>query len=109
MDRYDVVTVGGGIAASALGKAMAEHGARVLVVERERAFRDRVRGEALAPWGVAELDALGLLDAVRPAIADELRAWRFFIAGMVRRGTGAAAPRARSRDPHRRGPRSTPD
>lgn len=82
MKCYDVVTVGGGIAASALAKAMAERGARVLVLEREQEFRDRVRGEALAPWGVAELDALGLLDAVRPAIADELRAWRLFVAGM---------------------------
>ncbi|MGH7893831.1 MAG: FAD-dependent oxidoreductase [Candidatus Binatia bacterium] len=82
MDRYDVVTVGGGIAASALAKTMAERGARVLIVEREREFRDRVRGEALAPWGVAELAALGLLDAMSPAFADELHAWRLFIGGM---------------------------
>ncbi len=82
MERYDVVMVGGGIAASALAKAMAEGGARVLVVEREREFRDRVRGEALAPWGVAELAALGLLDALSPAFADELQAWRLFIVGM---------------------------
>jgi len=78
---YDIVAVGGGLAASALAKTMAAHGARVLVVEREREFRDRVRGEALAPWGVAELDALGLLDAVGPAIADELRTWRLFVGG----------------------------
>lgn len=82
MDHYDVVTVGGGIAASALAKAMAERGARVLVAEREREFRDRVRGEALAPWGVAELAALGLLDAVRPAFADELHAWRLYFGGV---------------------------
>ncbi len=82
MVHYDLVTVGGGLAASALGKAMAERGARVLIVERERDFRDRVRGEALAPWGVAELAALGLLDAVQPAIADELHAWRLFVVGM---------------------------
>jgi len=82
MTDYDLVTVGGGLAASALGKAMAERGARVLIVERELEFRDRVRGEALAPWGVAELAALGLLDAVQPAIADELHAWRVFVGGM---------------------------
>lgn len=82
MDHYDLVTVGGGLAAAALAKAMAERGARVLIVEREREFRDRVRGEALAPWGVAELDALGLLDAVRPAIADELHTFRLFAGGM---------------------------
>ncbi|HXJ36273.1 MAG TPA: NAD(P)/FAD-dependent oxidoreductase [Candidatus Eisenbacteria bacterium] len=81
MDRWDIVTIGGGIAASALAKAMAERGARVLVVEREREFRDRVRGEALAPWGAAELAALGLLRDVQPAIAEELRTLRFFVAG----------------------------
>ena len=59
MASWDIVTVGGALAASGLAKAMAERGARVLVVEREREFRDRVRGEALAPWGVAELAALG--------------------------------------------------
>jgi 2-polyprenyl-6-methoxyphenol hydroxylase-like FAD-dependent oxidoreductase len=82
MERYDLVTVGGGLAASAVAKAMAERGARVLIVEREREFRDRVRGEALAPWGVAELAALGLLDAVQPAIADDLHELRLFIGGM---------------------------
>jgi 2-polyprenyl-6-methoxyphenol hydroxylase-like FAD-dependent oxidoreductase len=81
MERFDVVTIGGGLAASAFAKAMAERGARVLVVEREREFRDRVRGEALAPWGVAELAELGLLDALGPAVADELRTWRLFVGG----------------------------
>jgi 2-polyprenyl-6-methoxyphenol hydroxylase-like FAD-dependent oxidoreductase len=82
MPEYDVVTVGGGLAGSALAKGMAERGARVLVLEREREFRDRVRGEALAPWGVAELDTLGLLDELRPGLADDLHAWRLFVAGM---------------------------
>ncbi len=81
MEHYDVVTVGGGLAAAALAKAMAERGARVLVVEREREFRDRVRGEALAPWGVAELAALGLANEM-DAQAEELHAMRVFIAGM---------------------------
>src|ERR1700741_4987212 len=69
------------MAASALAKAMAERGARVVIVEREREFRDRVRGEALAPWGVAELAELGLLDTVRP-VAEELHALRLFAGGM---------------------------
>jgi 2-polyprenyl-6-methoxyphenol hydroxylase-like FAD-dependent oxidoreductase len=81
MASWDIVTVGGGLAGSALAKAMAERGGRVLVVEREREFRDRVRGEALAPWGVAELAALGLLDAVGPTLSDELRTWRLFVGG----------------------------
>ena len=35
------------------------------VVERERTFKDRVRGEQMQPWGVAETRALGIYDAVR--------------------------------------------
>ncbi len=31
---YDIITVGGGIGGSTLAKAMAEHGARALVLER---------------------------------------------------------------------------
>jgi len=57
---YDIVTVGGGLGGSALAKAMAERGARVLVLEREKQFRDRVRGEYLSPWGVADMHRLGL-------------------------------------------------
>src|SRR5262249_52280033 len=59
---FDVVTVGGGMGASALAIAMARSGARVLVLEKETKFRDRVRGEALAPWGVAEARKLGVAD-----------------------------------------------
>lgn len=46
---------------------MAEHGARVLVLEREKQFRDRVRGEGLSPWGGAEAALLGLNDALEAA------------------------------------------
>jgi menaquinone-9 beta-reductase len=60
MADYDLVIVGGGLAGSALAKVMADAAARVLVLERERRFRDRVRGEALVPWGVAEARSLGL-------------------------------------------------
>jgi choline dehydrogenase-like flavoprotein len=37
---YDIITVGGGLGGSTLAKVMAERGARVLVLERERQFRD---------------------------------------------------------------------
>ena len=50
--RYDLITVGGGRGGASLAKAIAEHGARVLVLERETQFKDRVRGEALVSWGV---------------------------------------------------------
>jgi len=58
--EYDIITVGGGLAGATLAKAMAEKGARVLVLERERQFKDRVRGEVIFPWGVAELQKLGV-------------------------------------------------
>jgi menaquinone-9 beta-reductase len=62
MADYDIVTIGGGIGGSAIAKAMAENGKRVLVIERETQFKDRVRGEWMAPWGVAEAQKLGLHD-----------------------------------------------
>lgn len=68
---YDIITVGGGLGGAALAKVMAEHGARVLVVERETQFRDRIRGENFAPWGVAETRALGLYDLLRNTCARE--------------------------------------
>jgi flavin-dependent dehydrogenase len=59
---YDLITVGGGIAASALARSMAESGAKVLILEQEARFRDRVRGEYIMPWGVAESEALGIYE-----------------------------------------------
>ena len=53
MARYDLIVIGGGLAGAALARAMAAGGARVLVLERELRFRDRVRGEGMHPWGVA--------------------------------------------------------
>ena len=59
-DTYDIITVGGGLGACALARVMAEEGKRVLVLEREREFKDRVRGEYMCPWGVAEARELGI-------------------------------------------------
>jgi 2-polyprenyl-6-methoxyphenol hydroxylase-like FAD-dependent oxidoreductase len=73
--NYDIITVGGGLASATVAKAMAEQGAQVLVVERETDFKDRVRGEALAPWGVAEARALGLYDLLVDACGHALRFW----------------------------------
>lgn len=77
---YDLITVGGGLGGSALAKAMAEHGARVLVLEREKQFKDRVRGENLAPWGAAETQALGLYDLLRTSCAHEAPWFDFYTA-----------------------------
>jgi 2-polyprenyl-6-methoxyphenol hydroxylase-like FAD-dependent oxidoreductase len=69
---YDIITVGGGLGGSALAKVMAEHGARVLVIEREHQFKDRVRGEWMAPWGVAEARELGIYELLRDSCGREL-------------------------------------
>jgi menaquinone-9 beta-reductase len=69
---YDVITVGGGLGGAALAKVLAEKGLRVLVVERERQFKDRIRGEVMWPWGVAEARTLGLYDRLRETCAHEL-------------------------------------
>ncbi len=69
---YDIITVGGGIAASALAKAMAERGAKVLVLEREKQFKDRVRGEAVVSWGVAEANELGVCRLLKEKCAHDV-------------------------------------
>ena len=81
-DPYDVVTVGGGLGGATLARAMAERGARVLVLERERQFKDRVRGEWMAPWGAAEARALGIYDLLLETCAHALPAWDAFIGPM---------------------------
>jgi choline dehydrogenase-like flavoprotein len=60
----DVVVVGGGIGGAALATLLARHGVAVTVLERQRAYQDRVRGEVLAVWGVAEAQRLGVVDVL---------------------------------------------
>ena len=72
---YDVVTVGGGLGGAALAKVLAENGMRALVVERETAFKDRVRGEWIAPWGVAEAQKLGLYEPLIEHCAHVTPCW----------------------------------
>jgi len=79
---FDVVTVGGGLGGAALAGVLAARGLRVLVLERERRFADRVRGEALMPWGVAEARALGLDALLRATCAHQLPWLDLFLGGV---------------------------
>jgi len=63
----DVAVIGGGIAGSALATVLAREGLEVIVLERQQHFADRVRGENLHPWGVAEAQQLGLYDVLLAA------------------------------------------
>jgi 2-polyprenyl-6-methoxyphenol hydroxylase-like FAD-dependent oxidoreductase len=68
MDQaVDVVIVGGGVGGSALGANLAQAGLEVEILEREVEFVDRVRGEWMAPWGVAETKRLGIYDQLMAA------------------------------------------
>ena len=60
---------------AALAKVLAERGVRVLVFERETSFRDRVRGEQMHPWGVAEARKLGLYELLLETCGSEIRYW----------------------------------
>lgn len=78
---YDAIIVGGGLAGASLAKGVGEAGKRVLVLERETAFRDRVRGEFLCPWGVAEARNLGIYRPLLETCAREARFLHFRFAG----------------------------
>jgi 2-polyprenyl-6-methoxyphenol hydroxylase-like FAD-dependent oxidoreductase len=60
--NVDVAIIGGGLAGSTLGTVLARQGAKVLILERETKFKDRVRGENMMPWGVERARRLGVLD-----------------------------------------------
>jgi 2-polyprenyl-6-methoxyphenol hydroxylase-like FAD-dependent oxidoreductase len=91
---FDLVTVGGGLGGATLARVMAERGARVLAVERERRFSDRVRGELLMPWGVGEARTLGVEPLLRDAGGRYLRWNDMFYAGarIVHRDLPATTP-----------------
>ncbi len=60
----EVVIVGGGIGGSALATVLARAGLSVLILEKSAVHLDYVRGEWIAPWGLAEVQRLGLYDAM---------------------------------------------
>ncbi len=64
---YDLIIVGGGIAGSTLGSRLSQQGLKVLILERESQFKDRVRGETILPWGVAAAQRLEILKVLEAA------------------------------------------
>ena len=56
---FDVITVGGGLAGSTLATELARAGYKVLVLERETHFKDRVRGENMLPVGSGGRSPIG--------------------------------------------------
>ena len=69
----DVVVVGAGIAGASIAAVLARDGLEVLLLERQRAYRDRVRGEYMAPWGVLEARTVGLEAVIRGTRAVDAR------------------------------------
>jgi len=72
---YDLIIIGGGLVGSALGRIMASNGRSVLILERTTEFQDRIRGEVLMPWGVAEAKKLGLHSLLLESCATEVAGW----------------------------------
>jgi len=75
---YDLIIIGSGIAGATLAKRLAAAGMRILVLERETCFRDRVRGEGLLPWGVAEAHALGIYDLLANSCGHLVQWWNHY-------------------------------
>jgi 2-polyprenyl-6-methoxyphenol hydroxylase-like FAD-dependent oxidoreductase len=80
--RFEVGIVGGGLAGAALAWAMASRGRRVVVLERSTTFRDRIRGEWITPWGVAEAEDLGLLPLLMERCGHALPRFTRYINGV---------------------------
>ena len=72
---YDLVVIGGGLAGASFARTMATTGTSVLVLESALEFKDRIWGEVLVPWGVAEADALDLTGILQQSGAIQIR-WR---------------------------------
>lgn len=82
---YDAVIVGGGLGGSVLAEQLARAGYRVLVLERELQFRDRVRGENFMSWGVAAARRLGIYTDLVSAGGHLAPNWILYLMGQPTR------------------------
>jgi 2-polyprenyl-6-methoxyphenol hydroxylase-like FAD-dependent oxidoreductase len=77
--KVDIAIIGGGVAGASLALVLARQGVSVALVERESEFRDRVRGEAIHPWGTREVDRLDLRELIlTEAGGRELPIWQTY-------------------------------
>ena len=82
MSASDVVVVGGGIGGATLAYRMASGGLGVTLLEATVEYPDRVRGEAMVPWGVQEARTLGLEEALVGAGAHVAAVWKQYSEGI---------------------------
>jgi 2-polyprenyl-6-methoxyphenol hydroxylase-like FAD-dependent oxidoreductase len=78
---FDAIIVGGGIGGSTLARQLAKTGYKILVLERETVFKDRVRGENMMPWGVAAARRLGIVEELVASGATQPPYWITSIGG----------------------------
>jgi menaquinone-9 beta-reductase len=81
LSHYDMLIIGGGLAGATLGRSMALAGFRILIIEKEMKFRDRIRGEVLLPWGSVEAQELGVYEVLLASCAREALRGHFYYAG----------------------------
>src|SRR5260370_14264752 len=72
-ENPEVVIVGGGIGGSALACVLAREGIATTILEKSTVHADIVRGEWVAPWGVAETERLGLYELLLNAGGHHLK------------------------------------
>lgn len=82
--HFDLAIIGGGLSGAATAIVMSRAGASVVLFERSSRFRDRVRGDGLAPWGVVECREMGLEREFAAAGARELTHWDVWESGQKR-------------------------
>lgn len=69
----EVVIIGAGIGGGALAATLAQAGIATTILEKSTVHVDHVRGEWIAPWGVAETERLGLYDLLIKAGGHHLK------------------------------------
>src|SRR3954449_10111691 len=75
-DVADVAIVGGGIGGASLAYALTREGLGVTVLEASEEYEDRVRGESMQVWGVAEARNLGVEQVMLDAGAHIAPVWK---------------------------------